>query len=144
MPRISISTVFKTVLVVVTVAFGVGALEIGLRIYDRIKNIGHSIEKTQDPILGTRILPNSPGHDANGYRNDTLPESPKIVVLGDSQTWGVNVESKDAWPQALQRRSANSVYNMGFGGYGPVQYAVQTEMALGVSAQGFGGGVYFG
>ena len=74
-----------------------------------------------DKVLGHRPNPRNPDHDRNGFRNKTIPPHIDIVVLGDSQTYGTGVSRADAWPQQLARRSGLKVYNMAFGGWGPVQ-----------------------
>ena len=75
-----------------------------------------------DDRLGHRIAPNSAGHDAWGFRNREVPEHVEIVALGDSLTYGNNAPAKGSWPAILARETGWSVYNMGLGGYGPVQY----------------------
>jgi len=75
-----------------------------------------------DDIIKCKIKPNSGGHDAWGFRNKTVPEKADIVILGDSQTYGVNVRSRYTWSTSLQRLTSQTVYNAGLGGYGPVQY----------------------
>jgi lysophospholipase L1-like esterase len=98
----------------------------------------------KDPVLGLKLAPYALGHDANGFRNDTVPQNVDIVALGDSQTWGVNVDRQGAWPQQLSKISGRSVYNMGLGGFGPVQYRVLTLQALGLSPKIIVVGLYLG
>src|SRR5712691_4438681 len=107
-----------------------------LRLVEKIQLGDRAIENKliKDPVLGLKLAPYAQGHDANGFRNDTVPQRVDIVTLGDSQTWGVNVERQDAWPQQLAKISGRSTYNMGLGGSGPVQYHVLTAQALVVSA----------
>jgi len=64
--------------------------------------------------------------------------------VGDSQTWGVNVQSAEAWPQQLEKITQQSVYNMSVGGYGPVQYWRLTDKALSFSPKVIVVGLYFG
>lgn len=98
----------------------------------------------KDSRLGQRVAPNAKGHDANGFRNDSVPARAEIVALGDSQTWGIDAERAEAWPQQLSKMSGRSVYNMGLGGYGPVQYWALTEKALSLSPKVIVVGVYMG
>jgi lysophospholipase L1-like esterase len=98
----------------------------------------------KDPVLGLKLAPYTQGHDANGFRNDIVPNNVDMVALGDSQTWGVNVERKDAWPQQLARISGRSVYNMGLGGFGPVQYRELTAEALRLTPKVIVVAVYLG
>jgi hypothetical protein len=67
-----------------------------------------------------------------------------IVALGDSQTWGVNAQGVDAWPQQLEKLSRRPAYNMGVGGYGPIQYWMLTDEALSFSPKVIVVGLYFG
>ena len=97
-----------------------------------------------DPLLRQRVKPHALGHDAKGFRNDSAPERADVVALGDSQTWGVNVEREQAWPQVLGRLTNRRVYNMGLGGYGPVQYWALTDEALTLAPRTLVVGLYFG
>lgn len=74
-----------------------------------------------DKVLGHRPNPQNPDHDSNGFRNKTIPPHIDIIVLGDSQTYGTGVSRANAWPQQLAKSTGLSVYNMAFGGWGPVQ-----------------------
>ncbi len=73
-----------------------------------------------DVQLGNRPNPAYPEHDKNGYRNPQVPEKAYIVALGDSQTYGAGAKAEHAWPRALEALTGRSVYNIAFGGYGPV------------------------
>jgi lysophospholipase L1-like esterase len=73
-----------------------------------------------DPILGIRPNHMYPGHDAQGFRNENVPEKAEVVALGDSQTYGMGVRRNAAWPRQLSRFTGESVYNMAFGSYGPL------------------------
>lgn len=72
--------------------------------------------------------------DDNGFKNRDIPGQADIVALGDSFTWGYTRDIKDtvetAWPYALSSLTGLSVYNMGVGGYGPVQYYALLDKAL--------------
>ena len=75
-----------------------------------------------DEFLGHRIEGNTGGHDAWGFRNARRPETVDIVCIGDSMTYGVIVPASESWPVILAKLSGETVYNMGLGGYGPIQY----------------------
>jgi lysophospholipase L1-like esterase len=75
-----------------------------------------------DPVLGHRIKPRVNGHDALGFRNREVPARVETVVIGDSMTYGFGVPRDSAWPQQLGVLRQATVYNMGLGGYGPLQY----------------------
>jgi hypothetical protein len=83
-----------------------------------------------DPRLGHRPNPSVPGHDAAGWRNAARPERAALVALGDSQTYGDEVQREDAWPQRLGALSGLPTYNMALGGYGPARYWLLAEEAL--------------
>lgn len=117
-----------------------------LRVVEKIQLGDRAIENNliNDPVLGLKLAPYVQGHDANGFRNDSAPQNVEVVALGDSQTWGVNVKRKDAWPQQLSKLSGHSVYNMGLGGFGPVQYRMLAPQALGLSPKIIVVGLYLG
>jgi hypothetical protein len=74
----------------------------------------------KDQVLGHRPNPKNPDHDRNGFRNKTIPPHIDVIVLGDSQTYGTGVTRDQAWPQQLAKCTGLTVYNMAFGGWGPV------------------------
>lgn len=117
-----------------------------LRLVEKIQLGDRAIENKliKDPVLGLKLAPYAQGHDANGFRNDAVSPNVDIVTLGDSQTWGVNAERQDAWPQQLSRISGHSVYNMGLGGFGPVQYHVLASQAFSLSPRLIIVAVYLG
>jgi hypothetical protein len=75
-----------------------------------------------DYRLGHIIKPFSAGHDKRGFRNNSDLDNADIVALGDSLTYGFASLSTYSWPSILSRLSHKVVYNMGVGGYGPIQY----------------------
>lgn len=75
-----------------------------------------------DAFLNHRIEGYSGGHDEWGFRNKRRPETADIVCVGDSQTYGLAATARDSWPTVLGTLRAETVYNMGLGGYGPIQY----------------------
>lgn len=84
-----------------------------------------------DPVLGHVLIPNAiPIHDGNGFKNPMVPAKADIVALGDSMTYGINNNLEQSWPSYLGNAMNMSVYNMGVGGYGPIQYYALTEKAL--------------
>lgn len=83
-----------------------------------------------DSQLGHRPNPAFPEHDRNGFRNAAVPERAVVVALGDSQTYGMGVERDAAWPQQLARLCACPVYNMAYGGYGPLHSWALLDEAL--------------
>lgn len=75
-----------------------------------------------DPVLHHRGTPLLDGHDADGFRNPAILTRCDILTIGDSMTYGYAAEASDSWPAQLERLSGLSVYNVGFGGYGPCEY----------------------
>jgi len=140
--------VLKLLLPLFGVLVGLVLAEVGLRIIERVRARDREAfsEKflLEDPKLNLRVAPNAPGHDANGFRNDAVPANAEIVALGDSQTWGINADRSEAWPQMLGTISKRPVYNMGMGSYGPLQYGALTDKALSFSPKVIVIGLYLG
>lgn len=50
-------------------------------------------------------------------------DRPRVAVLGDSFTWGYDVETKDRWTDILQERLPDiEIFNCGVSGYGTAQH----------------------
>jgi len=81
-----------------------------------------NVVPVQDKFLGHKIAPGAGGHDALGFRNRELPKLVHTVAIGDSMTYGSGAPRDGAWPQQLAALGGDTVYNMGLGGYGPLQY----------------------
>lgn len=100
-------------------------VEVSLRLYVAMTPTRHPTfdpwaEKVPgDARLGYRNNPLTPGLDARHWRNAAALEHADIVALGDSQTYGFNVSTKEAWPQRLGKMLNASVYQMAVAGYGP-------------------------
>jgi lysophospholipase L1-like esterase len=138
--------IYKALLSLIGLLVSLLIAEGALRLFERFELGDRAIENQliKDPVLGFRLAPYSQGHDANGFRNDTAFQKVDVVALGDSQTWGVNVQRQDAWPQQLSNLSGYSVYNMALGGFGPVQYKELTAQALRLSPKIIVVGLYLG
>jgi lysophospholipase L1-like esterase len=99
----------------------------------------------EDEILGLRIAPLTTGHDALGFRNRRTPARADIVAIGDSMTYGVSAPREESWPQQLGRLTGAEVYNMGLGGFGPLQYVhLAREVAPRLNPRLVVVGFYFG
>jgi hypothetical protein len=118
----------KAVLSVLVLALTLAATEGIVRWLD-VSSLS-AAELDFDPVLGHALRKGRGGMDAWGFRNQRVPERASIVCLGDSQTFGVNIPASDTWPRSLARRSGAEVYNLGLGGYGPLQYLALIERAL--------------
>jgi hypothetical protein len=86
-----------------------------------------------DARLGHRPNPVYPGHDRKGFRNPEIPAKAHIIALGDSQTYGTNVEPEDAWPRQLESMTRKTVYSIAYGGYGPTHSLVLWDEAVALS-----------
>ncbi len=106
---------------ILSVAVPVLLFELGLRVA-REKMDYLAPERVADPALGFRVAPYTGGHDEWGFRNLEVPESSEVVALGDSNTWGVAARWDESWPSEFARKTGQRVYNLGMGGYGPVEY----------------------
>ncbi len=102
--------------------------EVGVRFFGS-RNF-QAPEMVYDDALGHRFIGGKGEPDALGFRNRDVPRRADVVCLGDSQTWGFDVERTDSWPHLLAASTGRVVYNMGIGGYGPLQYMTLTESAL--------------
>jgi hypothetical protein len=100
-----------------------------------------------DAVLGWTNKPNSDGPfrvpgvmthvhiNSQGWRDrESPPVSPaqtRILVLGDSQTWGYGVEDDERYTDELQRlRPDARVLNMGVSGYGTAQEYLQLQQKV--------------
>ncbi len=106
-------------------------------------------EKAPEPTvpdsgLEWRPKPGYQGNDSRGWRNTSALERADIVVLGDSQTYGVNAHVEGAWPQQLSPLLHRSVYQMAYGGYGPVHYLLLIDEALQLKPKVLIATYYFG
>jgi hypothetical protein len=108
-------------LIAVSCAFAVVPAEAVLRL---VLDSGNFLQATliDDPDLGYRVKPSTTGHDALGFRNERVPAQAAIVAIGDSMTYGVSADRAGSWPNQLGQQLGVTVYNMGLGGYGPLQY----------------------
>lgn len=97
-----------------------------------------------DERLGLRGSSKFWEHDAWGYRNRAVPKKAEILVIGDSQTYGLQVRPDDTWPQVLARLTGKSLYNMAFPGWGPVQYRAAYKEGSVLGPKIVLMGVYFG
>jgi hypothetical protein len=138
--------IYRILLTLVTFLISLAIAEGVLRLVEKAQLGDRALEDKliHDPVLGLKLAPYTLGHDANGFRNDSVPQHADVVVLGDSQTWGVNAERQDAWPQQFSKISGRAAYNMGMGGFGPVQYKALLPQALQLSPKIVVVGFYFG
>ena len=76
-----------------------------------------------DPDFGYVVSSDVPDVDARGFRNRGVSlEDAEVVVVGDSHTYGYNVDVTHAFPFVLGQLTHRRTYAMGIGGYGIYQY----------------------
>jgi lysophospholipase L1-like esterase len=83
-----------------------------------------------NPQFGMIPNPRYPGHDANGFRNPVALSKADCVTIGDSFTYGYGVRDSQSWPSQFQRLSGQTVYNMSFNGYGPIEALMLMNRAV--------------
>jgi len=136
-------------LALISTAICLLALEVGLRIR-RGAGLGADPDPTRavrmhgamyptryDPELGYTPAPGvhevsgaRATIDARGLRENGNPppaEQPSVLALGDSFTFGDEVDDRSTWPAALERRLGRRVWNGGVFGYGLDQVALRAE-----------------
>lgn len=97
----------------------------------RVEDVNSEDYLIKDPITGVRAMPLYPEgrgigpNDLLGFRNYAIPNSAKIIIIGDSQTYGNNALIEQNWPafmsSALKSKRA-TIYNMSVGGWAAPQY----------------------
>jgi len=96
-----------------------------------------------DARLGFAPRPNTKGRrnpwgklvtlDADGLRSNGTqpkPSGPTVLAIGDSFTFGDEVDDGETWPAALERRIGRRVVNGGGFGYGLDQMVLRAETLL--------------
>lgn len=99
---------------------------------------------TAHPKFGISGNSSYRGHDSRGWRNVAVPKKADVVVFGDSQTYGLNVDLKRAWPQQLGTKLRRHVYQLAIGGAGPFNHALMIDDALALKPSLVIASVYFG
>ena len=107
-----------------------------------------------DPVIRFRGNPGFPGHDRLGFNNAFVPEQVDLVTIGDSMTYGVlgspdlnhrvPISSSQSWPAFTAGLSGLTIYNMGLGGWGPVEYLHILDDALALNPRTIVLGFYLG
>ena len=118
----------NVVLLFVAVLLSLAVLELGLRI-GTVHPISETSNITDHPDLGYVMSRKITGVNQEGFRTP-LASKVDVAVIGDSHTYGANVNSEQSWPAVLGQATGKSVYNFGVNGYGLLQYATLVDMAL--------------
>ena len=140
------STILKAATsVVLVLLLAEGALQILVRAKLLESHASMDAGTVEDEILGIKLLGAFyPEIDAEGFRNDDIPDHADVVALGDSQTYGYNATTFETWPRRLGDRSDLQVQNLGIGGFGPAQYYYLMDRALAFSPRAIVIGFYLG
>jgi len=132
------------------IALSLAGIEFAARLYDgklttwtnfvRIASIEMARPKAQeqiyDPDLGWRSRPgySAPDQhiDEHGLRVtgplQSLPKGGPILLTGDSNTFGVEVNDAETWAAHLQALTGRPVFNAGVSAYGFDQTVLRTEI----------------
>jgi hypothetical protein len=81
-----------------------------------------------DNVWGTTVTIDADGIRSNGRA--ARPTGPPVVAVGDSFTFGDEVDDADTWPARLERRLGRPVLNGGVFGYGLDQSVLRAERLL--------------
>lgn len=127
-----------------------GTLEIGLRLTQggwiaswpnfvlesrKVQMARNESRYIEDPTLGYVPRPNysakGVSFDADGFRRaDVAPPRGAILAVGDSFTFGEEVDDEQTWPWHLQRLLGRRVLNAGVSGYGFDQIVLRAEKSV--------------
>lgn len=120
----------NTILVMATCCVMLVLVEVGLRMATPFP-ITEESNKKPHPDLVYTLDPAFPDVDASGFRNSrwTLDQA-DLAVIGDSHTYGVNVDAEQSFPSVLEAKTGRKVYNLGVSSYGIYQYHVLVEEAI--------------
>jgi hypothetical protein len=129
-------------------------LELGLRLYrgqffgrpipaSGVRMVGDRYPGIHDSLLGYAPRPNVSGRDnpwrslvtidAAGVRGNgaaPAPGGPVVLAVGDSFTFGDEVDDVETWPAQLERLLGQPVVNGGVFGYGFDQIALRAEQLI--------------
>mgnify|MGYP001558276613 CR=1 FL=1 len=146
----------KAFLILLGLAIGLAISELGLRAWDSYETSKEKMANfydcadnlyTHDPVIGWRLQPNQSCRqktveydiqyktNGKGLRDDEEhsyvkdPAKKRIVILGDSHTFGQGVALENTFEKLLERNTGGEVLNLGVPGYDAGQYylALKTE-----------------
>jgi lysophospholipase L1-like esterase len=143
------ATIFRVVAVVGALALVAIVLEVALRLagYNPVSELRAALPRggarsvilreSDSPILryelvpganthawGSRVRINSAGFRDREYTESKPADTHRIVVIGDSITFGDHVDASESYPEQLEtilRRDGTEVLNLGVGGYDTLQ-----------------------
>ncbi|MEY9200508.1 hypothetical protein ABIA16_005687 [Sinorhizobium fredii] len=121
-------------LVSVILAFGAG--EAMLRLLTPFP-IGTQSHRHIDSKYGYRLDTTLGDVDEEGFRNPAgAHHGFQVAAVGDSMTYGNNVESAHSWPAVFEAITGERTYNFGIGSYGIYTYHAIVVDALAAGAKG--------
>lgn len=118
------------------------------------EKVGREPVMIADARLGWRGNPEYPGHDSRGFLNPSALNRADLVAVGDSVTYGVigsprlddrtPASWQTAWPAVVGELSDQKAYNMGIGGWGPIEYLLVLDNALALQPKTIALSFFFG
>ena len=121
----------EILLIATSLVISLVIIEFCLRAFTIFPIHGRKSNNITHPVLGYTLDPSKLSDaDSSGFRNPVAGGQHEIVAIGDSHTYGNNVEWKDAWPYQLGRALNKSIYNYGIGGYGIYHYPYLASQAI--------------
>ncbi len=156
--------IFRTAAIVITLALGEFTLQCAARLIPAVdwillapyqrEQAARTGLMVPDAATRWRGNPDHPAHDRLGFNNVLVPRQADLVALGDSVTYGVigspnlddpvPISSALSWPAVAADLSGLTTYNMGLGGWGPVEYLHVLDEALTMNPRTVALGFYFG
>ncbi len=117
-------------------------VELGLRLFGPARELPARLRA--DARLGHVLEPGSEGTDEHGFRNATVPVRTDVLIVGDSQTWGFQIERAETFTAVFAATTGASSYQMANGSYGPVQYRELVRQGLSLQPRLVVVAFYFG
>ncbi len=104
-------------------------LEMGLRLMTPFP-ISLTSNRIDHPKLGYTLDPKFRDIDQHGFRNiEVTLEEADLAIIGDSQTYGINVSTKNNFPSIIASMTGRKVYNFGVSSYGIYQHKILLDLA---------------
>ena len=124
------------VVLLVSLALALGIGEAMLRMFTPFP-IGTQSHRSIDEKYGYRLDRTLRDVDDDGFRNPAGAHSGfQVAAVGDSMTYGNNVDSAYSWPAVFEAITGERTYNFGVGSYGIYTYHAIVLDALAAGAKG--------
>lgn len=126
----------SAIILLLSIVVSIGMGEVLLRVFTPFP-LGTKSHKIADVNLGYRLSPAMADADDEGFRNsDGKHRNYKVAALGDSNTYGNNVESALSWPGQFEEVTGQKTYNYGVPSYGIYAYHALVKRAVAEKAGG--------